>query len=83
MSPSLPQYLLNMRDALLSAYHGVSGVEKTGESGPRADSDGGQQDPASQEDGEEDETNHIGAGPLLNQRWRGPLHWVWTGLVWT
>ena len=72
-----------MKDALLLAHHGVSRVEKTGESRPRADSDGGQEDPASQEDREEDETNHVCAGPFLNQGRRGPLHWVWTGLIWT
>ena len=70
-----------MKDALLSAHHWVSRMEKTGESWPRADGYGGQEDPASQEDQEEDETNHVGAGPFLNQGRRGPLPWLRAGLI--
>ena len=55
-----------MFSALLSSHHWVRRVEKTGESGSRGDSDGGQQGPACQVDGEDDEADHVSAGPPLN-----------------
>ena len=72
-----------MVSALLSSHHWVRRVEKTGESGSRDDSDGGQQGPACQEDGEDDETDHVSAGPPLNQGRRPlPLPGLWAELIW-
>ena len=63
-----------------TAHHWVSSLENVGQSRSRADSDGDQQGPAGQEDGEDDEADHVSAGPFLNQRRGQHLPWVQSGL---